>query len=46
VTTAATCEGTGVKTWTATFENAAFATQTKEETLEATGHSWGDPTYV
>ena len=47
VTTPATCEGTGVKTWTsAAFENNAFSIQTKEETIAALSHDWNAPTYV
>ena len=46
VTTAAGCETTGVKTYTATFTNTAFATQTKTEEIPATGHAWGTPTYT
>ncbi|MBR4192931.1 MAG: hypothetical protein IKQ54_01195, partial [Oscillospiraceae bacterium] len=45
-TTAATCEEAGAKTWTAAFENEAFETQTKSETIPATGHAWGEPSYV
>ena len=46
VTKPATCEEAGAKTWTATFENEAFETQTKSETIPATGHAWGEPSYV
>jgi len=45
VTTEATCEEEGVKTFTATFTNPAFKTQTKEVIISATGHEYGDPTY-
>ena len=45
VTTEATCEEDGVKTFTATFTNPAFKTQTKEVIISATGHEYGDPTY-
>jgi len=38
VTKAATCEETGIGTYTATFTNSAFATQTKTVTIEAAGH--------
>jgi hypothetical protein len=47
VTKAATCEEKGETTWTATFTNEAFVTQTKTEAnIPALGHSWGEPTYV
>jgi len=50
VTTPATCEGEGVKTYTATFKNETveglFETQTKTEPIEATGHDWGKPAYT
>ena len=47
VTTAATCTAKGKTTYTATFTNSAFATQTKTvENIPATGHSWGTPTYT
>lgn len=42
VTTAATCTKPGVRTYTATFSNAAFTKQTKQVTIPATGHAWGD----
>ncbi len=45
VTTAATCEAAGVGTYTATFTNSAFETQTKEVEIAATGHAYGEPTY-
>ena len=46
VTTPATCTTDGVKTWTsAAFTNTAFTVQTTTETIEATGHIWGAPTY-
>ena len=46
VTTPATCEGKGTTTYTATFENAAFAQQTKDvEDVDALGHAWGEVTY-
>ena len=41
-TTAATCEEAGLKTYTATFTNAAFQTQTKTEEIPATGHTPGE----
>ena len=43
--TAAGCETTGTRTYTATFTNEAFATQTATEEIPATGHAWGEPTY-
>ena len=47
VTMAATCTTDGVRTWTsAAFANSAFTVQTKTETITATRHSWGAPTYV
>ena len=47
VTKEATCEEKGETTWTATFTNEAFVTQTKTEAnIPALGHSWGEPTYV
>ncbi len=45
VTTAASCEATGVGTYTAVFTKSAFATQTKTVTIPALGHDWNDPTY-
>ena len=46
VTKPATCEAKGETTYTATFKNAAFETQTKTlVNIEATGHDWGEPTY-
>jgi len=45
-TTAATCEADGEKTYTATFTNAVFATQTYRETLTKIGHSYGDVVYT
>ena len=42
VTTAATCTAKGKTTYTATFTNSAFATQTKTvENIAALGHNWG-----
>ena len=47
VTTPATCTTDGVRTYTsAAFTNGAFAVQTKTETIPATGHNWGEVTYV
>ena len=39
VTTAAKCTTAGVRTYTAKFSNTAFATQTKTESIAATGHT-------
>ena len=36
----ATCETAGKKTYTVTFDNKAFETQTKEESVYALGHDW------
>ncbi|MBR6472354.1 MAG: Ig-like domain-containing protein [Firmicutes bacterium] len=41
----ASCEGTGTVTYTATFENEAFETQTKSVDAAALGHDWDAPTY-
>ena len=47
VTKAATCSSKGETTYTATFTNAAFATQTKTvDNIPALGHNWGTPTYT
>ena len=47
VTKAATCEAKGKTTYTATFTNNAFETQTKTvENIDATGHDWAAPTYT
>jgi hypothetical protein len=45
VTKPATCEAKGETTYTATFTNTAFETQTKTVETPATGHDWGMPTY-
>jgi uncharacterized repeat protein (TIGR02543 family) len=46
ITTAATCEGTGVKTYTATVTfNGQTYTDTKTETIPAIGHAWGAPSW-
>ncbi len=46
VTKPATCEAKGETTYTAEFENEAFATQTLTvEDVEALGHNWKAPTY-
>ena len=41
------CSNDELSTFTATFKNSAFATQTKEnvKTAEATGHTYGEATY-
>ena len=46
-TTAPTCEGTGVETYTATFAEAwaTITTQTKEVEIAATGHNYGAARY-
>jgi hypothetical protein len=41
--TDATCETAGSKTYTATFANEAFETQTKTEEIPAAGHKPGEP---
>jgi len=48
VTQAQTCENNELTTYTATFENAAFETQVKENvvTKESTGHAYGEVTYA
>ncbi|MBQ1385667.1 MAG: InlB B-repeat-containing protein, partial [Erysipelotrichales bacterium] len=46
ITTPATCEGEGTRTYTANFTNAMFSTQTKEVAIPATGHAYGEPEYV
>lgn len=47
VTTEPTCEAKGKTTYTATFTNPAFETQTKEETdVNPLGHDWGEVTYT
>ena len=46
VTKAATCEAKGETTYTSTFTNSAFETQTKTvENIDALGHEFGEPTY-
>ncbi|MBQ6655115.1 MAG: leucine-rich repeat protein [Erysipelotrichaceae bacterium] len=42
VTTQPTCETTGIRTYTASYDG---HTDTKEETIEATGHNWGEPEF-
>lgn len=47
VTKAPTCLNTGVGTYTATFSGAfGFPAQTKDVTLPATGHDWGETEYT
>ena len=46
VTKAATCKAAGVLTYTATFGNAAFGTQTKTKSIAALGHTWGKVAYA
>ena len=47
ITTPAGCETAGVTTYTATFANSAFETQTTTKTdVAALGHNWGTPTYT
>lgn len=44
--TAPTCEDNGEGKYTVAFTNEAFESQSKTITLEAIGHSWGEPTYT
>ncbi len=47
VTKAATCEGWGETSYTASFDNPAFETQKKTLVdLEPLGHAWGEPEYT
>lgn len=47
VKTEATCTTNGTTTYTATFSNTAFATQTKDVVdIPAIGHSWGTVSYL
>ena len=46
ITTKATCDKVGIKTYTATFKNSAFAKQTSTSSIPATGHKYGTPTYT
>ena len=41
-----TCEKDGRTTYKAAFTNGAFREQTKEETIPATGHDWGEPVWT
>lgn len=43
VTVAPTCENSGIKTYTATYDGHS---DTKTEVLSALGHNWGTPTYT
>ena len=40
------CETKGERTYTASFTNSAFATQTKKVDIAATGHKYGEPEYA
>ena len=46
VTEPASCEGTGTGVYSAVFTGDAFSTQTKEVTLEATGHDYQFNTFI
>ena len=47
VKTPATCTEKGWTTYTATFTNAAFEQQVREEEdVDALGHAWGEPAYT
>ena len=46
ITTPATCEEAGERTFTANFENEIFETQTKVVPVEKLNHQYGEPTYV
>ena len=39
------CEENGETTYTATFDNPAFESQTKTVVIPATGHEWGEPVW-
>ena len=45
-TTDATCTNEGLNTYTATFKNSDFETQTKTSKISALGHKYGTPTYT
>lgn len=45
-TTDATCTNEGLNTYTATFKNSDFETQTKTSNISALGHKYGIPTYT
>ncbi len=40
------CYNSGIETYTASFENCLFETQTKDVTIDAVGHNWALPTYT
>ena len=42
----ATCTNEGLNTYTATFKNSDFETQTKTSNISALGHKYGTPTYT
>ena len=42
----ATCTNEGLNTYTATFKNSDFETQTKTSNISALGHKYGIPTYT
>ena len=44
-TVPATCVADGKDTYTATFNDPAFTTQTKEVTISALGHTYGEPVW-
>ncbi len=46
ITKEATCEEAGEATFTATFKNEAFETQTKTAPVSALGHAYGEPEYT
>ena len=46
VTSEPTCETAGIGTWTASFTDSKFSSQTKTVELPATGHAWGEVTYT
>ena len=46
VTAQAACESEGTGTYTATFTNAMFSSQSKTVTIAATGHDYGAPIYI
>jgi len=46
ITTDPGCETTGIGTYTANFVNTLFETQTKDVTIDAIGHNYGEATYT
>ena len=46
VVTEPKCETDGLGRYSVSFQNAAFAAQTKEVTIDATGHDWGEAEYT